>query len=117
LIPGPLPVALAAEELAAVVDALLGNVFAHTPDGTPFEVRLSAHPVSGAVLTIADQGPGLPEGVVHRGVSGGDSTGLGLDIARRAARASGGALTIGAGTPTGAVLTLRLGAPAILTGP
>ncbi len=41
LAPGPLPVAVPADELAAAVDALLGNVFAHTPDGTAFAVRLA----------------------------------------------------------------------------
>jgi signal transduction histidine kinase len=34
LAPGPLPVAGGRAELEALVDALLGNVFAHTPDGT-----------------------------------------------------------------------------------
>jgi signal transduction histidine kinase len=106
--PGPLPVALAAEDLAAAADALLGNVFAHTPDGTAFEVRLSAAS-PGALLVIADQGPGLPAGLERRGVSGADSTGLGLDIARRAALASGGHLAIRAGGSGGAVIELRLG--------
>ena len=32
--PGPLPVAVGRADLEALVDALLGNVFAHTPDGT-----------------------------------------------------------------------------------
>nr|BFE87895.1 hypothetical protein GCM10020093_104960 [Planobispora longispora] len=35
LAPGPIPVAVAADELAACVDALLGNVFAHTGEGSP----------------------------------------------------------------------------------
>lgn len=106
--PGPLPVALAAADLAAAADALLGNIFAHTPDGTPFEVRLSAAG-PGAVLVIADHGPGLPPGLERRGASGGDSTGLGLDIARRAAIASGGGLDISAGQDGGAVIVMRLG--------
>jgi signal transduction histidine kinase len=107
--PGPLPVALAAEDLAAAADALLGNVFAHTPDGTPFAVRLTAAPSGGAVLIVADQGPGLPPGLERRGASGGDSTGLGLDIARRAALASGGRLNICAGQDGGAVIEVHLG--------
>nr|WP_296073299.1 HAMP domain-containing sensor histidine kinase [uncultured Actinoplanes sp.] len=104
----PQPVALAAEELAAAVDALLGNVFAHTPHGTPFSVRLEAAP-PGPLLTVEDRGPGMPAGLVRRGLSGGDSTGLGLDIARRAAQASGGALDIHPADPTGTVIALRLG--------
>jgi signal transduction histidine kinase len=111
LAPGPLPVGLAAEDLAAAVDALLGNVFAHTPDGTPFAVRLTAGPTGGAVLTVADRGPGVPAGLVRRGASGADSTGLGLDICRRAAQASGGRLEIAAGEPSGAVMVLHLGPP------
>jgi signal transduction histidine kinase len=117
LAPGPLPVGLAGEDLAAAVDALLGNVFAHTPDGTPFAVRLAAAEGGGAVLAIADRGPGLPAGLVQRGSSGGDSTGLGLDIARRAAQAGGGRLQIEPGVPSGAVVLLHLGPPPGLTSP
>ncbi|MEH1053734.1 HAMP domain-containing sensor histidine kinase [Micromonospora sp. CPCC 206171] len=110
LAPGPLPVGVAADELAAVVDALLGNVFAHTPDGTPFAVRLTAD-AEGVLLTVADEGPGLPAGAARRGSSGAGSTGLGLDIADRAARAGGGHLDLGTGPAGGAVVRLRLGRP------
>ena len=44
---GPLPVAVGRADLEAPVDALLGNVFAHTPDGTAFAVHL-ARPAAGA---------------------------------------------------------------------
>ena len=88
--PGPLPVALSTADLEACVDALLGNVFAHTPNGTPFHVGLSVMD-SGARLTVADAGPGLPDpGMLLRGVSGAGSSGLGLDIVRRAAERTGG---------------------------
>jgi signal transduction histidine kinase len=108
LAPGPLPVAVPADELAAAVDALLGNVFAHTPDGTPFAVRLALD--DGQVtLTVADAGPGMPAGPVRRGESRAGSTGLGLDIARQAAEAAGGRLDIGAGPDGGAAVLLRLG--------
>ncbi len=101
LVAGPLPVGVAADELAAAVDALLGNVFAHTPDGTPFAVSLSAD----RVLVVSDEGPGLAGAAVSRGVSAGGGTGLGLDIARRAA---GGALDISDNPGGGAAVTLRL---------
>ncbi|MDG4822662.1 HAMP domain-containing sensor histidine kinase [Asanoa sp. WMMD1127] len=101
---GPLPVGVAADELAAAVDAVLGNVFAHTPDGTPFAVTLSAD----RVLVVSDAGPGLSAAVVSRGVSQGGGTGLGLDIARRAAA---GGLDISDNPGGGAVVTLRLAAP------
>src|SRR5690606_34552265 len=86
LAPGPLPVRLSAEELAAAMDALLANVFAHTADGTAFEVRLSPRHGGGAAVDVVDEGPGLSDpAVFERGRSEGGSTGLGLDIARRAA--------------------------------
>ncbi|MEU6999246.1 HAMP domain-containing sensor histidine kinase [Nonomuraea sp. NPDC046570] len=100
--PGPLPVAVGAAELGACVDALLGNVFAHTPDGSAFSVRLTP----GVRLEVADQGPGFPAGALARGHSGAGSTGLGLDIARRTAESCGGSLTISTGP--GAKVTLIL---------
>ncbi|WP_430502665.1 ATP-binding protein [Micromonospora trifolii] len=110
LTPGPLPVGVAADNLTAAVDALLGNVFAHTPDGTPFAVRL-AREAGEVVLTVADEGPGMPAGAIRRGASAAGSTGLGLDIARRAAQAAGGRLELRAGPGGGAEVLLRLGPP------
>ncbi|XVU22308.1 HAMP domain-containing sensor histidine kinase [Actinoplanes sp. CA-054009] len=104
--PTPLPVAVPADELGAALDALLGNVFAHTPDGTPFEVRLSAHP-SGAVLTVTDHGPGFTPEAARRGVSAAGSTGLGLDIARQVATT----FDIAADPGGGATVRLQLAAP------
>lgn len=100
LAPGPLMVATGGDDLGAAIDAVLGNVFAHTPDGTGFAVTLTED----AVLTVADEGPGLPPDVAERGASGAGSTGLGLDIARRAART----LTVSASRSGGAVVTLHL---------
>ncbi|MFE7068794.1 sensor histidine kinase [Streptomyces sp. NPDC057620] len=108
---GPLPVGVPADELAAAVDALLGNVFAHTPDGTAFSVTLSPRSGGGAVLTVADEGPGLSADLARRGTSLGGSTGLGLDIARRAAQSSGGHMTLTTGRAGGARVTLELGPP------
>ena len=60
-------------------------------------MRLGARPGGGARLLVADAGPGLRVGadVLRRGASGGGSTGLGLDIARRTAEQAGGGLTLG----------------------
>ena len=92
---GPLPVRVAEADLGAVVDALLGNVFAHTPAGTPFAVSVRAGSRAGAVLEVADRGPGIAgDALLERGVSGRGSTGLGLDIVRRTAEASGGTCTV-----------------------
>lgn len=68
----PIRVRMAATELEAAVDALLGNVFAHTPDGTDFAVRLSVTE-GRARLLISDQGPGFatdPRELTGRGASG-----------------------------------------------
>lgn len=106
----PIPVRMVADELAALVDALLENVFAHTPDGTDFGVSILPT-VGGARLLVDDAGPGLPGAqVAQRGASRGGSTGLGLDIVRRAAEASGGGLVLGRSVPGGARIQVDLGA-------
>jgi signal transduction histidine kinase len=102
-----LPVAVGAEELAACVDALLGNVFAHTPEGAAMSVRLAPHP-SGALLAVRDSGPGFAPSLLERGNSGGGSTGLGLDIARRTAESSGGRLTVSSPPGGGACVEVLL---------
>ncbi|MEU8198180.1 HAMP domain-containing sensor histidine kinase [Microbispora amethystogenes] len=118
---GPLRVAASADDLAACVDALVGNVFAHTPDGASFRVRLAAGGTtgsdgmdggrgSGVLLTVSDAGPGFgPGDPSRRGESGAGSTGLGLDIARRVAEQSGGRLSFGDSDLGGAEVRLLLG--------
>ena len=111
-LPGrPLPVRVATADLGAALDALLGNVFAHTPEGTGFRVAVRPRDGGGAEVDVADAGPGLPDTAVERGHSGGGSTGLGLDIARRTAENSGGRLRL-TSSPSGATITLELGPPA-----
>jgi signal transduction histidine kinase len=105
-----IPVGVPADDLAAAVDALLGNVFAHTPEGTRMHVDLRAREGGGAVLTVRDDGPGITVGAIERGRSDGGSTGLGLDIARRTAEASGGELRL-ATSATGTEVVLELGPP------
>lgn len=111
---GPIPVRLVAGDLAAAVDALLGNVFAHTPDGTAFSVDLTRVPGGGARVIVEDAGPGLPtREVLARGTSGGGSSGLGLDIVRRGAEASGGGMAVLPGTHGGTRVVLELGPPVL----
>ena len=77
-------------DFVAAVDALIGNIFAHTPVGTPYTIELSADETR-AILTISDRGPGLVDhGLLERGRSSGESTGLGIDIVRNTAAAAGG---------------------------
>ena len=81
-------------DLEAAMDAMLGNVFEYTPEGTAVHVNAS---VDGkiATLRIEDDGPGFAEGFVpERGSSGGTSTGLGLDIIKKTAQAAGGGLNL-----------------------
>jgi len=106
----PVPVPLSRAELIAVVDALVGNVFRYTPVGCAFAVALRL--VDGnTCLIVEDAGPGIADAAtaLRRGASTGGSTGLGLDIARRAAEASGGAVRISRGTMGGARVWLRFG--------
>jgi signal transduction histidine kinase len=96
---GPVLVRGSEADVGAAVDALIQNVFAHTPDATGMRIEVTARTEGGGVLVVADDGPGFPEsdspgGGPARGASD-TSTGLGLDIARRTAEASGGAMRIG----------------------
>jgi len=102
-------VAVPAGDLEAVLDALLGNVLAHTPPGTSFAVAVSGGPDAPARLIVEDDGPGVAQGAEARGVSTGGSTGLGLDIARRTAERSGGGLTIGRSATGGARIEVTFG--------
>jgi signal transduction histidine kinase len=113
VVPGPVPVRVAHEDLATCVDTLLENVFAHTPEGVGFLVRLTRRPGGGACMVIADDGPGFTDAsIAQRGISSGGSTGLGLDIVRRTAEASGGMLTLARSPAGGAAVIVELGPPA-----
>ena len=82
------------------------TVVAHTPDGTAFSVSLTRNGAKLLQLEIADDGPGAGDSdVARRGHSTGDSSGLGLDIVRRAAVAAGGGLVV-ASSPSGGMLAV-----------
>ncbi len=102
----PTAVSLSDDDIAAVVDALIGNVFSHTPAGTAFGVRV-VRTAQAVELIVEDSGPGIPEPdrALSRGSSTG-SSGLGLDIARRAAAVTGGSMRIGHGPRGGAHITV-----------
>jgi len=106
LLDGPVWVAASDSDLQALIDALLGNIIAHTPEGSDFSVVLSGGP--NPVLVIADEGPGFPRlDVIDRGASEGGSSGLGLDIVRRTAVQAGGGLEIANPPEGGARVTVR----------
>ncbi|MFC9271680.1 sensor histidine kinase [Streptomyces zhihengii] len=95
---GPVRIPVARPELTAALDALLGNVFRHTAEGTAFSVDV--HNGDDAVIVlVSDAGPGIadPAAALARGNSGArvGSTGLGLDIVRRVAESTGGDVRIG----------------------
>jgi signal transduction histidine kinase len=109
----PARVPVPRSDLAAAADALIGNVFRYTAEGTGFAVTL--HRGDDVVLLFfADAGPGIadPAAALRRGSSGAGSTGLGLDIALRVAESTGGALKIDRSTLGGAQVQLWLRAGA-----
>ncbi|WP_427922282.1 ATP-binding protein [Streptomyces sp. cg40] len=94
----PVRIPVARADLVAALDALLGNVFRHTPEGTAFAVDV--HNGEDAVIVlVSDAGSGIrdPEAAITRGRGSGSdgSTGLGLDIVRRLAESTGGDVRIG----------------------
>ncbi|MGQ0573261.1 MAG: HAMP domain-containing sensor histidine kinase [Pseudonocardia sp.] len=110
----PLPVKAAADDVAVAVDVLLENLFSHTDEKVPFEVVVQPRTDGGARIVVSDQGAGFPDlDVVRRGRSNGGSTGLGLDIVRRTAEASGGHLRLENPPAGGARVTVDLGPPAV----
>lgn len=109
---GAQPVGVSQQDLDVCLDALLNNVLTHTPAGTSFSVGVRPGGPGRWVLVVADAGPGLPGGAVPaRGASGGSGTGLGLDIVRRTAEASGGLLSAGRAAEGGARIEVTFGPP------
>ena len=104
----PVPVALGEGELAAALDAVFDNVFHHTPDGTAYRVALVVGPAA-AEVHVDDAGPGIADdALLERGRTSDRqrSTGLGLDIARRAAEVAGGEIRVGRSDLGGTRVTL-----------
>ena len=98
------------ERVAQIMRILLDNALRHTPEGT--HVTVTAERRNGAAaLTVADEGPGLPdEQQVFDRFYTGDATrgaGLGLAIARELAERMDGSIRA-VKRPAGASFTLRL---------
>ncbi len=104
--------------LRQVVANLLDNARTHTPAGTPVTIRLAVEG-EGAVLDVADRGPGMSDEdaarVFQRFYRGDPSrsresggTGLGLSIAAAIVRAHGGTIGVSAAPGEGATFRIRL---------
>lgn len=87
-------VELSEDDLGELVDTLLDNVFAHTPEGAGIRVSV-ARGHEEAVVTVEDGGPGMALPWRGRGHSAGGSTGLGLAIVHRLAERGGGTVELG----------------------
>ena len=105
-----------AARLRQVIDNLLHNAAVHTPPGTPVHVSVRREG-SRAVLTLADEGPGMTddqaERVFDRFYRGseartGEGTGLGLSIVAALAAAHGGVAYVRSAPGQGAVFTMEL---------
>ena len=93
-------------DLRDLLDILVDNVFAHTPEGTPFRIELVPDG-DGVVLRVADDGPGLPTQPAATADRQG-FTGLGLQIVRRTTAGFGGETTIRSAPGTGTVVEVRM---------
>jgi signal transduction histidine kinase len=103
-------VGLDKDDLEAAIDALLSNIFAHTPEGTSFRVGLwQSSPGSRTwTLVVEDDAPTLSVEPSASKQGRGSGTGLGLDIVRRSAERAGGTTEIGRSRSGGFRVVLTL---------
>lgn len=111
-----------AESLRILLSNLIENALRHTPAGGRIDVDVDEEDGL-ARLDVADSGPGIPEEFRERvfdrffRLAGSDTpgSGLGLPIARQAARLHGGEITLGE-SPAGG-LRVRVALPTHAAGP
>ncbi|MER5184159.1 HAMP domain-containing sensor histidine kinase [Streptomyces sp. NPDC002896] len=105
------------DAVGRILDALLDNAAKFVPSGGRVEVRAAPAGDGQVVVSVADDGPGVPENQLplllrrfarspeHQNIAG---SGLGLAIADEIARISGGRLSAGSSSPHGLAVELRL---------
>ncbi len=114
----PVEVNADALSIRQVVDNLLTNVRVHTPPGTSATVTVSSD-ISGATVSVADNGPGMTEVDLHRIFErffradasrsrehGG--AGLGLSIVDAIVRVHGGSVTVESAQGVGTTFNVHL---------
>lgn len=97
------PLSLDAAKVRQVIDNLLSNAVKYSPPGSVVRVRLQTRSDGARVISVRDQGPGIPENerdklfkdfgrLSVRPTGGEKSTGLGLAICRKIVEAHGGSI-------------------------
>jgi signal transduction histidine kinase len=109
-----------ADRLQQVVDNLVGNAIKYSPRGGTISVSIGIDARTGeAILTVADDGPGIPAddrqrvfAAFYRTRSAATSQvsglGLGLYICHELIAAHGGTIAVGASPSGGAAFTIRV---------
>lgn len=100
----PVPVYADPGKMRQVIDNLLDNAIKHAPEGSTVTVALSRSNDGSVILSVADEGPGIPRAAMdtlfvpfHPGVStgrGNKSRGLGLAIVKRLVEAHEGVIRV-----------------------
>ncbi len=103
--------------LRRAIENILRNALAHTPAGSPIQVRLAAGEGGWAVVQVDDAGPGVPPEELaaifepfHRLTQSASTpgNGLGLAIAQRVVTLHGGQIAASNREPTGLRVEIRL---------
>jgi signal transduction histidine kinase len=113
------PLTGARDDVQRLATNLLENALRHTPPGTRVTVSTRQIPGGGAVLTVSDNGPGVPPDLAprlfERFVRGagdrGGSFGLGLAIVAAVAEAHAGSVAVERAPGGGARFVVRFGVP------